>query len=85
MLLGARASKINAVDLDAFAFINYPYIAILSETGITISHIPKRLVEDKPLTLDVAFDSNIVVFKVFPGMEPSLLDIATSSGISGIV
>jgi L-asparaginase/archaeal Glu-tRNAGln amidotransferase subunit D len=45
VILGVRASKVNAADVDAFTSVNYPYIARVSGEEVAVEHKPSRRVE----------------------------------------
>lgn len=85
VILGVRSSKISAVDFDAFTSINYPYVAEIDETSIKVRHIPNRHLDEQVLKLESSFDDAILVFKVFPGMRPKLLNVVVSHGARGLV
>lgn len=85
VILGVRASKISAVDLDAFTSVNYPYVAAVSELGVEVRHVPRRFLDTAVPRLDPAFDSNVLVLKAFPGMRPEFIDVVVSSGVRGLV
>ncbi|MEM1892074.1 MAG: asparaginase [Sulfolobales archaeon] len=85
VILGVRASKISSLDFDAFTSVNYPYVAMVYDTGVEVRHIPRRLLEEPGLKLDDSFDSSVLVLKVFPGMRPEFLDVAVSHGVRGLV
>ncbi|NVK85512.1 MAG: asparaginase [Cytophagia bacterium] len=75
LLRGNRAKKVESQHFDAFESENYP---ILAEAGITIDYHWSYL---KPyakdfIRLNMEMDNNIVVLKLFPGLNQ-----ATAAGI----
>ncbi len=83
-ILGVRASKVSSIDLDAFASVNYPYIAYIQGENVIVNHIPSRRVEGS-LKLETSFDDSIVVVKAFPGIKASIVESILSAGVRGII
>ncbi len=84
-----RTIKCSADQFDAFASYNYPSLA---HAGIHISyqqkHIHRYAEGENKLGLRVAkkMDPNVAILKLFPGIEPSVVDaICSLSSIKAIV
>jgi L-asparaginase len=83
---GNRTTKINAEHFNAFASPNYPPLA---ESGVhlkinTNSTIQKQA--NKKLVVHKILNDNVVIVKMFPGMNESVLSaILTISNLKGII
>ena len=84
VILGVRASKVNAASEDAFTSVNYPYVASVNGEQVAVEHSPSRRVEGE-LKLEASFDRSIAVLKAFPGMRADLIEALLSAGVRGIV
>mgnify|MGYP000064702934 CR=1 FL=1 len=84
VILGVRASKVNSIDPDAFASVNYPYVAYVRDEEVSVQHIPRRQIEEA-LRLEVGFETSIAVIKVFPGVREDLIEALISAGVRGLV
>lgn len=86
LLRGNRAQKIRSSTFAAFESQNYP---ILAESGINIEFNRNFLSVHKPkarLTLHREFDNNVVILKIFPSMNKSVVQsIFNASGLKGVV
>ena len=82
---GNRAEKFTSSKFDAFQSLNYP---ILAEAGVNIVYNYKAIMK-KPagkFSVSKGFDTNIALIKIFPGMQPSIMDaIAGKKGLKGII
>ncbi|MCL1631666.1 asparaginase [Sporolactobacillus sp. CPB3-1] len=67
-ILGTRAVKMRTKSYDAFASINYPYIASIDEQNLRISKHPKP--EPSPFPNHIGICPNVFLLKVFPGLAP---------------
>lgn len=83
---GNRTTKINTENFNAFQSANYPALA---EVGISIKYDREAILyprEKKPLELHTAFDNNIAILKLFPGMNREFIDsILGISGLKGVI
>lgn len=68
---GNRASKMSIGEFDAFASPNYP---VLAEVGININLIKKRSRPLSDLRCNPVFNDQLHVIKLFPGLNPDMLD-----------
>ena len=84
VILGVRASKVNAADVDAFTSVNYPYIARVNGENVAVEYKPSRCVEGE-LKLEASFDRSIAVLKAFPGIRADLVEALLSAGVRGII
>ncbi len=83
---GNRATKINAEHFNAFASPNYPSLA---ESGVHLKindelRFPKK--ESKKIIVHKELDDNVVIVKIFPGMNESVLSaILNIPNLKGLV
>lgn len=93
---GTRAMKVKTKSLDAFESVNYPYIAHIKYGKIYYDNdIHKKLLSNinEELIFDSSLCTDVLVIKLFPGIEPKIFDfikkeykgvIIESFGIGGI-
>lgn len=93
---GTRAMKVKTKSLDAFESVNYPYIAHIKYGKIYYDNdIHKKLhsMGNEELVCDSSLCTDVLVIKLFPGIEPKIFDfikkeykgvIIESFGIGGI-
>lgn len=81
-----RTTKINAQHFEAFASLNYPPLA---ESGVDLSvdHPELRRVNRrKKLIVHKELENNIVVVKMFPGLNEEIFrQIATAKNLKGMI
>jgi L-asparaginase len=83
---GNRTTKINAEHFEAFASLNYPEL-VESGVHLKVNHsalkIPNRR---KKLILHTDLDDNIIVIKLFPGINQHILEqILNIEDLKGII
>ena len=81
LMRGNRTTKVNAENFKAFRSFNYP---LLAEAGIHIRYDEAQIRKHNGLPLKPHFllDTNIVVLKLFPGIQENV--VATLLGIEGL-
>lgn len=83
---GNRTTKINAEHFNAFASPNYPQLA---ESGVHLNVNSNALIQKQPakkLTVHKKLDSNVVIVKMFPGINESVLSaIIAIPSLKGII
>lgn len=83
---GNRTMKYNAENFNAFRSENFPPLA---EAGITIRYNHAELAKcysSGELEVHTALDTNVVVLKLFPGIQPQALDgILAIKGLRAVV
>ncbi len=82
---GNRAEKFTSSKFDAFQSLNYP---VLAEAGVNIVYNYKAILQKPSGKFSVikGFDNNIALIKIFPGMQPSIINaIADKKGLKGII
>jgi L-asparaginase len=83
---GSRTAKINAQGFEAFASYNYP---ILAKAGVHINYNQdaiKNYDEKASLTLKKGFCRDVIVLRVFPGINESIVDyLFNSPGLKAVV
>ena len=86
LLRGNRAKKKESSQFNAFRSENYPALA---EVGVTIDFnfpfiLPFR--PDLPLILHEKLDEQVVILKLFPGINQKVIrNILTTNGLRGVV
>lgn len=82
---GNRTTKINAEHFNAFASPNYPQLA---ESGVNLN-VNSNLVLPRPsknLVVHKKMDSNVVIVKMFPGINETILSsIIAIPNLKGII
>lgn len=82
---GNRTTKHNAEDFNAFRSENYPPLA---EAGINLKYYveQKEVSKHKELTVFLNLDTNIAILKLFPGIQPQVVDaILSITGIRAVI
>lgn len=83
---GNRTTKINAEHFNAFASPNYPQLA---ESGVHLnvnSNLILQKQSSKKLVVHKKLDSNVVIIKMFPGINESVLSaIIAIPNLKGII
>lgn len=84
---GNRTTKYNAENFRAFRSANCP---VLADVGIHIKYNTSliRYPEnwDEPLRVSKNLDTNVAVLKIFPGIQPQVMDaILDMEGLRGVV
>lgn len=83
---GNRTTKISAEVFNAFASPNYPALA---ESGVHLKVTDELLLKeyaDAELEVATAMDENIVIIKLFPGINRQVLSsILNTPGLKGVV
>ncbi len=86
LMRGNRTSKINAENFNAFRSVNYPALA---RAGIHIRYdrnLIYHAVSRKPLKPHFLIDTNVVVLKIFPGINQNTVhSILNIPGLRGVV
>lgn len=86
LMRGNRTTKISAENFDAFESNNYP---LLAHSGIEIQyhrHFIRRYEPDTELTLHYKLDCNILIFSLFPGIQPDIVkQLLQSPDLKGII
>ncbi|HEU0136631.1 MAG TPA: asparaginase [Flavobacterium sp.] len=82
---GNRTTKINAEHFNAFASPNYPALA---ESGVHLNVNKNALLRKntKPLMLHRELSTDVVIIKMFPGLNSKVLDsILSINGLQGVI
>ncbi|MBQ1930245.1 MAG: type I asparaginase [Bacteroidales bacterium] len=84
---GNRTTKYNAENFRAFRSANYP---ILADVGIHIKYNPSVISYPnewgKELKINTALDTNVAILKIFPGIQPYVLDAVLSvKGLRAVI
>lgn len=81
-LRGCRATKVDAWALDAFAS---PLCAPLVELGLNAFVAPHVLPPRVAGAFDPRIDPQVLCLRIFPGLEPLVIDHAVDAGVHGLV
>ena len=86
LMRGNRTTKISAENFDAFESNNYP---LLAHSGIEIQYhrlFIKPYSPDIELVPHYKMDSNILIFSLFPGIQPGIVEqVLRSPELKGII
>ncbi|SHE82940.1 asparaginase [Dysgonomonas macrotermitis] len=86
LLRGNRSTKVNADNFNAFASYNYP---ILGKSGIHIRYDQSKILKpdyEKRVRFHYLMDSEIVIFKLFPGINQKTVEaILNAEGVKAVV
>ncbi|MBR4313005.1 MAG: type I asparaginase [Bacteroidaceae bacterium] len=73
LMRGNRATKVSADNFDAFESNNYP---LLAHSGIELQFYKNNIMpyrSDAVLTPHYEMDAHIIIFSLFPGMQPDIV------------
>ncbi len=82
LINGTRAIKVKTMSYDAFKSINYPFIASIKYGEIRFENGIKELITQKENDIfnpSYELNSNIIIIKLFPGINPSIFDFAMNN------
>lgn len=86
LVRGNRSTKMSAENFDAFYSPNYPPLA---EVGLHLKYsggVIRQPDSSKPFTVHKAFDNNVAILKLFPGINRKLLQAVTrTEGLRGLI
>jgi L-asparaginase len=83
IILGARSHKMSESKLDAFCPINW---GLYGKIGVDILFSNDAVTRhDRPLQYQPGFESDVVVFTLFPGFPPRLILSAVEDGCKGMI
>jgi L-asparaginase len=82
LLRGNRATKMSIGDFDAFAS---PNLSSLAEIGLQIQFSSGIRVKGPTFHNTAAFDNNVYILKIHPGIQPTYLEPLLTSGVKGIL
>jgi len=86
LLRGNRSKKVESLQFDAFDSGNYPPLA---KAGVKIDYnfsVIRQLRDYEPLELHAKFETNIVILKLFPGLNKETVNaILSAQGVKAVV
>ncbi len=86
LVRGNRTTKMSAENFDAFYSPNYPPLA---EVGLHIKYFSGLIRHPEPdtkFTVQKAFDNNVAILKLFPGINRKLVQAVTrTEGLRGLI
>ncbi|WP_367342321.1 asparaginase [Limosilactobacillus sp.] len=83
VMRGCRAVKVRTTAFNAFESVNFPVVARVTSDGFEI-HVHNHQ-QHSECQLNTKVDSNVSLLKLFPGFDPSLLEVLAQNGCRGIV
>lgn len=84
IILGTRAVKVRTFATDAFESINYPYVAEVNANGLVLNESALPPVP-KDFHLEDRVCSHVFLLKLFPGLDPGIIDMLVQTDCRGIV
>jgi len=83
---GTKSRKLHTSRRDAFQPVNdTPLARIDSEGRIEILNTNYRLRGDKKVKVDDKLETKVALIKIYPGMDPSIIDYYIEKGYKGLV
>jgi len=84
IILGCRAYKTSSYNLDAYDSMNYPLVGRIKNNQVSITHY-EDIETDELLYLDNHIQSNVFLLKLFPGINPVIIDKVIELGYKGVI
>ena len=89
LIHGAKATKIDSHRKKAFASVDYPLLGEMQDKGTHkiawLTPQTPRLSEKRPWAGDPAFETNVALVPIFPGMKTAYLDAITAARPKAVV
>jgi L-asparaginase len=82
LLRGCRATKMDAWGMKAFGSPAFPPLA---ELGLGMHLSPEILPRRAPVDFDPRIEPHVIAVRLFPGLDPKLLQGALDQGVRGMV
>lgn len=84
VMLGARAVKVRTTGFNAFESVNYPYVAEISGSGLTVR---RELIKQPkgPFQLQDTLCESVFLSKLTPASKPEFFDAIRSMNYRGVV
>lgn len=83
VMLGCRTSKVRTLSFDAFESINYPNVGEISSLGLYVNEIAIPAVKCA-FRVQAAYSDQVFLLKLFPGIDPSILELLYQQGYRGV-
>ena len=84
VMLGARAVKVRTTGFNAFESVNYPYVAEVSGSGLTVRRELIRKPEGE-FRLREELCGDVFLMKLTPASRPEFLDALPEMNYKGVV
>jgi len=84
VIRASRASKVASEDIDAFVSVNEPPVALVTSKSINYRRDFNVNMEG-PFSVDARMDNHVFVLKIFPGLEPVIVESLIERNISGLI
>jgi len=83
--IGTKVRKMHTTRRDAFQSINTAPAAKISSVGNVelMRDLPRR--SDSKVTVDSGLEENVALLKVYPGVDPGIVDYYLGRGVKGVV
>lgn len=85
IILGCRAVKTRTTDFDAFESVNWPLVASVNGSGLTINYNALPPQQSGPCQLFQNLDPAVFLIKLTPGLRPEIFDALLQMHYRGIV
>lgn len=87
IIRGLNGKKVRSHTYHAFESINYPEVGFVQNGTVVINEFYQlcQNKEDKNYQFYKCLDTNVVLYKLFPGIQPSLLEYAISVHAKAVV
>jgi len=83
VIRGTRAKKVSTTSLDAFASYNHPLLGTVKDTKVSLTNYTPRPIGEP--TIETTLDQKVGHLKIFPGMNPEIVDWYVENGYSGLI
>lgn len=84
VMLGARAVKVRTTGFNAFESVNYPYVAEVSGSGLTV-HRELIATPEGPFALKSELCQSVFLSKLTPASKPEFFDAILQMNYKGVV
>lgn len=84
VILGCRAVKTHTKDFDAFSSVNWPVVATVNSSGLSVNEQAIPPIRGECLLMD-KLCQDVFLIKLTPGLNPEIFDILLQMNYRGIV
>lgn len=84
IMLGTRSVKVRTTNFDAFESINHEEVGYVDGKGLQINKHYIKII-DTPYYLYDQLETNVLLLKLIPGMNPNVLDTLLTHSFKGVV
>ncbi len=84
IMIGSRCVKVRTTNFDAFESINHTEVALVNGKGLEVNS-SLCTPNDKPYYFYNELNTDVLLLKLIPGMNPDILDVFMNNQYKGIV